>query len=224
MRQKKPKNLYEKLDAHSGLLATAGEPCRGLWRGRFVERLGEWPGEAEGRRLYLEIGCGKGGFLLAKAAGDLGAFYIGVEGRDGVILRALEKVDAIGLKNALFLRMAFEDASEIFASGELDGIFLNFSDPWPKERHKARRLTHGKRVSQYGEALKLGGFLEFKTDNEDFFRYSMGEFNRSGKFRLVQTSEDLHGGEALPANFAMSEYEEKFVRWGKRIFFFRAET
>jgi tRNA (guanine-N7-)-methyltransferase len=211
------------MEARGDLLVAAPQSLRGLWRRRFLERLGEWPGGAGGRRLYLEAGCGKGGFLLAKAAQDPGAFYFGVEGRDGVILRALEKVDAAGLKNVLFSRMSFDSPLEIFAPGELDGIFLNFSDPWPKERHKARRLTHGKRVSQYGEALRPGGFLEFKTDDEEFFRYSVAEFSESDKFRLARISEDLHS-EAVPVDFVMSEYEEKFVRWGRRIFFFRAET
>ncbi len=119
--------------------------------------------------------------------------------------------------NLIFVNLYLHSVSRCFAANELDGMYLNFSDPWPKERHAARRLTHESYLKGYGEALKPGSILEFKTDNEGLFRFSVKQFAEYGLERLVYT-EDLHNTELESAKF-MTEYEERFSLRGNPIYY-----
>ena len=123
--------------------------------------------------------------------------------------------------NLVFVNMYIRDVTECFAENELSGIYLNFSDPWPKERHAARRLTHSRYLSGYQHVLKPEGALEFKTDNEALFRFSVREFSDSG-WELSEYSEDLHASDFDSVGF-QTEYEEKFSSLGRPIFYCRAE-
>ncbi len=162
MRQRKPKDLEKKLQQYEEF--TVGELSPGIWKEIF--------GREDG--LYLEIGCGKGDFIVKKAVDNPDCNYIAIEGQNTVILRALEKTaeaEADGkISGNLKFVMAFMDnMSKGFKENQLNGIYLNFSDPWPKARHAKRRLTYNERLTEYARAIRPDGFIEFKTDNDDFF-------------------------------------------------------
>jgi tRNA (guanine-N7-)-methyltransferase len=141
--------------------------------------------------------------------------YIAVEGRGSIILRALEKAAQEGRTNIVFLKEYIRDACEYFEEDELTGIYLNFSDPWPKDRHAKRRLTHGRYLEGYRQILKEGGCVEFKTDNDDMFDFALHEFAESG-MTLLESTADLHSTD-LAARLTTTEYEDKFRVVGKKI-------
>jgi tRNA (guanine-N7-)-methyltransferase len=156
---------------------------------------------------------------MEKAAADPNGFYIGVEGNENVILRAMEKLELLGLQNVRFVASYVENILDWFAPEELSGIYLNFSDPWPKPRHEKRRLTHGDKLHGYMEALMPGGFLEFKTDNQGLFQFTMDEIKRLDLMVEAQT-DNLHDSHHT-AKETLTEYEEKFSSWGKNIYYVR---
>ena len=154
---------------------------------------------------------------------DKAGLYLGFEGREAVLLRALEKTSAAGLNNLLFSRIYVRDLNPIFAEGELDGIFLNFSDPWPKGRHSKRRLTSPEYLGMYGKILSRGGFIEFKTDSYDFFAYSKNSFQNNPCFCIDAIIENLHDTNNSSSRArVLSEYEERFIRWNRRIYLIKA--
>lgn len=128
--------------------------------------------EEEQRAFFLEIGSGKGQFLTRSALADPQNFYIGAEGLTSALLRCVEKAEDMELHNVRYINGYMNDLNDCFIPGELDGIFLNFSDPWPKLRHEKRRLTCGFRLLSYLQVLKTGGFLRFKTDNHKLMEYT----------------------------------------------------
>ena len=163
--------------------------------------------------IEIEIGMGKGQFLLnmAKAHPDIN--YIGIERYSSVLLRAVERLDSEefqDLHNIRFVCMDARDVGEVFAPGEISRIYLNFSDPWPKARHARRRLTSREFLSRYEQVLPSGGKIEFKTDNTELFRFSMEEITEAG-WHLEKYTYDLHH------NDEMNEYEEKFSSRGNPI-------
>lgn len=164
--------------------------------------------------VQIEIGMGKGSFLMKKAELDPEINFVGIEKYSSVLIRAVEKQNEAEFPNIRFLRMEAERIEEVFAPKEADRIFLNFSDPWPKERHAKRRLTSPAFLSRYKVILKDKGEIEFKTDNIDLFEYSLKSAKEGGWEILFKTC-DLHALE-IPDNI-MTEYEEKFVNQGKKI-------
>lgn len=180
---------------------------KGRWR--------EFFGAGADSRLYMELGCGKGKFLCAHAQADQEAHFIGIEGLDAVLIRGLERADAEQIGNIRFVMDFVSDIRDYFADGELDGIYLNFSDPWPKPRHEKRRFTYGNTLLKYGEILKAGGFVAFKTDNEELFAYSLDEIQRL-ELNIEEMSRDLHASDYAAKTFT-TEYEEKFNSRGKNI-------
>ena len=114
----------------------------------------------------MELGCGKGRFISTYADLNRDKNYIAIEGQKNVVLRAFEKVEEKELTNVKFVMSFIDDITEFFEDGELAGIYLNFSDPWPKARHAKRRLTHTRFLKGYERVIKKGGFVEFKTDND----------------------------------------------------------
>lgn len=177
---------------------------------------GEWK-EYLGRPLpiHIEIGMGKGKFLMELAEKNPDIFYIGIEQYSSVLVRALEKMEESPLDNVRFIRMNAEYISQVFEKGEIDQIYLNFSDPWPKDRHAKRRLTSHQFLARYDQILKDGGKIIFKTDNKDLFDFSLEELDKAG-WTVDLCTFDLHHSQYLTGNI-MTEYEEKFVKKGNPI-------
>ncbi len=233
MRQRKVRNLDEKLelveacylhatyetaDRQSGDKAPrsdrwgqeAPHPCdqRGRWR-ELID-----PAAADSA-LYAELGCGKGRFLAEMAQRHPEALFLGIEGHQGVLLRAGQKLAERKTENAKLLCAYVHDIRDFFAEGELDGLYLNFSDPWPKARHEKRRLTHRAYLASYRDVVKEGGFLAFKTDNDGLFEFTLEEIAAEG-YDILEVSRDLHNS-AYAADNVMTEYEARFSQNGKTI-------
>lgn len=168
--------------------------------------------------IHIEIGMGKGQFLLALAKRNPQINYIGIERYSSVLLRAVEKYDQEEDKpeNIRFICMDATEIPEVFGKEEVDRIYLNFSDPWPKKRHARRRLTSKEFFSRYDQILKKDGVVEFKTDNRDLFQFSLDETTEAG-WQLNAYTWDLHHDEKMNAGNVMTEYEEKFSSKGNPI-------
>lgn len=169
----------------------------------------------DGFPIHLEIGMGKGRFLMDMARLHPDIHYIGIEVFSSVLVRAIEKMEEDPLPNVHFLRMDAEYVPDIFAPEEIDVIYLNFSDPWPKERHAKRRLTSHQFLARYDKVLKKDGPVIFKTDNRDLFDFSVEEAKASD-WTLDLVTYDLHHSQYLEGN-VMTEYEERFVAKGNPI-------
>lgn len=166
--------------------------------------------------IHIEIGMGKGKFIhtMAKLHPDIN--YVGIEKYSSVLLRAIQKVEEEELPNLKFLRMDAEDIATVFAPGEVDRIYLNFSDPWPKDRHARRRLPSREFLARYDVILKKEGRIAFKTDNRDLFDFAVEELEPAG-WKAEVITYDLHGDEKLMEGNVMTEYEEKFSAMGNPI-------
>ena len=166
--------------------------------------------------VYLEVGMGKGRFITELAALYPERNYIGIEKYSSVLVRALEKLEAQPLPNLRLIRMEAEELLNIFAPGEVSGIYLNFSDPWPKDRHARRRLPSREFLARYSRILRRGGKLEFKTDNRELFDFALEELGPAG-WTLEACTYDLHGDPEMMAGNVTTEYEEKFSGLGNPI-------
>lgn len=167
--------------------------------------------------VHLEIGMGKGRFLMTLAEQNPGVNYIGIEKYSSVLLRALQKMEQNPLPNIRFIRMDAEEITEVFAKGEVDKIYLNFSDPWPKDRHAKRRLPSRQFLARYDEILNPAGDLEFKTDNKDLFTFAEEEVAET-KWEIRAITYDLHNDSKMFEGNVMTEYEEKFSSKGNPIY------
>lgn len=165
--------------------------------------------------IHIEIGMGKGKFIMQLAASNPNINYIGIEKYSSVLLRALEKRKDIELSNLYFIRFDAEYLSDIFDKDEIARVYLNFSDPWPKDRHARRRLTSREYLARYDACLIKEGEVIFKTDNRSLFDFSLEEVKESG-WELKEVTFDLHNSEYQEGN-VMTEYEEKFVALGNPI-------
>ncbi len=199
MRQRNIKNLDEKIEALSGYI---------------IERYG-----GEGRDLEIEIGCGKGRFLTALAKKRPRTMFVGIEGQSNVLLRALEKAAAEELDNVKYINAFVYDLRDFFPEKSAQKIYLNFPDPWPKARHRKRRLTYRERLKTYMEVLREGGSLELRTDNGDFFGFTLEEARALG-LKPADICGDLH---AERAERVTTEYEERFSGEGKNIYYLRLD-
>ena len=166
--------------------------------------------------LHIEIGMGKGKFIHTMAKLNPHINYVGIEKYSSVLLRAVQKMEEEELPNLRFLRMDAEDITKVFGRGEVDKIYLNFSDPWPKDRHAKRRLPSREFLRRYDVILKAGGKLEFKTDNRQLFDFAVEELEPAGWTADVITY-DLHADAVLVEGNVMTEYEEKFSSLGNPI-------
>ena len=167
--------------------------------------------------IYVEIGMGKGKFLIENAILHPDINYIGIERYTSVLLRAIQKMEENPLPNVRFLCVDAATLPEIFAPEEVDRIYLNFSDPWPKDRHARRRLTSTDFLNRYDLFLSKKGHLEFKTDNKDLFDFSLEEIENSSIWKLEVKTYDLHNDPMLNFGNIMTEYEEKFSSKGNPI-------
>lgn len=165
--------------------------------------------------IHTEIGTGKGRFIIQMAQHNPNINYIGIEKYSSVLLRALEKRNEVELANLFFIRFDAVYLTDIFAADEIDKIYLNFSDPWPKDRHAKRRLSSKEFLKRYEQCMKKEGEVIFKTDNRPLFDFSLEEVKLAG-WELKEVTFDLHNSEYLAGNI-MTEYEEKFVAEGVPI-------
>ena len=166
--------------------------------------------------IHIEIGMGKGQFIMQLAKEHPDINYIGIERYSSVLLRALQKMEIEPLPNIRFLCMDASIITEVFDEEEVAKIYLNFSDPWPKERHAKRRLTSRQFFERYDKILARNGVVEFKTDNDDLFAFSMEEVAEAG-WTLDAHTFDLHHDPVLNEGNVMTEYEEKFSSKGNPI-------
>ena len=166
--------------------------------------------------VHIEIGMGKGRFITTLASMNPDINYVGIEKYSSELLRQVEKQDELNLPNLRFIRMDAENITSVFGKEEVDRIYLNFSDPWPKDRHAKRRLTSRQFFARYNEILKSTGRVEFKTDNRPLFDFSVEEVNEAG-WKLSVCTYDLHNDEKLMEGNVMTEYEERFSSQGNPI-------
>lgn len=180
-------------------------------RGKWAEVFGnEHP-------IYIEVGMGKGRFITQLAIENPDKNFIGIEKYSSVLLRAIEKREELSdLTNLYFLRMDAEDLEKVFAPGEVQGIYLNFSDPWPKDRHAKRRLPSKEFLARYDRILVPEGKVEFKTDNKDLFDFAL-EQAKEANWDLEACTFDLHHNEEMMQGNIMTEYEERFSSQGNPI-------
>ena len=166
--------------------------------------------------LRLEVGMGKGQFIMEQARRHLEVNFIGIEMYSSVLIRALQKMEEEELPNLKFLRIDARTLPECFAQGEVDRIYLNFSDPWPKDRHAKRRLTSRQFLARYDQVLKSDGIIEFKTDNRPLFDFSLEEA-KEANWHIDLCTYDLHHEEDLMQDNIMTEYEARFSAQGNPI-------
>lgn len=181
------------------------------YKGRWSELFGN------DHPLQIEIGMGKGRFIMDLARMHPEINYVGIEKYSSVLLRGIQKMETDPLPNLYFIRMEAEEIADVFDREEVERIYLNFSDPWPKDRHAKRRLPSREFLKRYDEILVRDGVIEFKTDNQDLFRFALEEIAPAG-WRLLQMTEDLHHDEKMLAGNVMTEYEEKFSALGNPIY------
>ena len=190
----------------SGFVVHEPEEMRGRWKEAF----------GSDAPLHVEIGMGKGRFLMDMARLHPEISYIGIEKYSSVLLRAIQKMQEDPLPNVKFIRMDAEEIEAVFGEGEVDRIYLNFSDPWPKDRHAKRRLDSRQFLKRYDRILKKDGQIEFKTDNRELFAFALEELPEAG-WRAKAVTWDLHGDPAMNEGNVMTEYEERFSSLGNPI-------
>lgn len=165
--------------------------------------------------IHIEVGMGKGQFIIEMAKRNPEINYIGIEKYSSVLVRAVEKLEDFEQNNLRLIRMDAENIEEVFDKDEVDRIYLNFSDPWPKDRHAKRRLTSTRFLERYNNILTPEGRVMFKTDNKDLFDFSLEQVEEAG-WILENHTYDLHHSEYNEGN-VMTEYEEKFSAKGNPI-------
>ncbi|MQS51399.1 tRNA (guanosine(46)-N7)-methyltransferase TrmB [Companilactobacillus mishanensis] len=201
----------EMINDNLDLISVQPTDMQGKWQSKFEK---EQP-------LFLELGSGKGRFITDLAKQNPQNNYIAMEVQEGAISLLLKKQVEMKLPNLQLLLDNGSKLSELFAENEIDGLYLNFSDPWPKTRHEKRRLTYKAFLEQYKYVLKDDGHVKFKTDNQGLFEYSLISMNNYG-MKFDEISLDLHNNEGLNLNNIQTEYEEKFSKKGFRINYLKA--
>lgn len=195
----------EKLNEHPEIVALDPLSLKGKWAASFGHAI----------PIHVEIGTGKGRFITGMASRYPKVGFIGLELQESVIVSALDQVLEEEVPNVKLLNRNASDLSLFFAEGEVERIYLNFSDPWPKNRHEKRRLTYKDFLQQYESVLKPNGEIHLKTDNRGFFEYSLGSFKDYG-MTVKNVSWNLH--DSRMENNVMTEYEQKFSAIGNPIF------
>ena len=166
--------------------------------------------------IHIEIGMGKGQFIIEMAKRNPEINYVGIERYSTVLVKALRKREQEELGNLYFMCMDARLLAEVFAPGEVAKIYLNFSDPWPKDRHAGRRLTSPQFMAVYNQFLAADGRVEFKTDNRELFDYSLEAIPEAG-WKISASTFDLHHNAEMNEGNVMTEYETKFSAEGKPI-------
>ena len=203
MRMRKKPNLLPRMERASAVLTAEPEQYRGRWLEAF-------PGFTA---LQLELGCGKGGFTCAAAAAMPETLLVAVEKVPDAMVVAMERAVEAGLRNVRFLDIDAVRLPELFAPGEVERIYVNFCDPWPKKKQFKRRLTAPGFLALYRQVLRPGGEIWFKTDNQPLFDWSLETLAEAG-FRLSEVTRDLHADGPVGI---MTDYEKRFYGEGKPI-------
>ncbi|PXV85308.1 tRNA (guanine-N7-)-methyltransferase [Lachnotalea glycerini] len=177
------------------------EPEKGNWSNVFGNK----------NPIHIEIGMGKGRFITTLAQMNPDINYVGIEKYTSVLVRAIEKISDLEFNNLRFIKMDADNILTVFNPSEVSKIYLNFSDPWPKDRHAKRRLTSQSFFEKYNQILKLDGIVEFKTDNRPLFDFSIEEIPKAG-WKIKDYTYDLHNDEKKNKGNVMTEYEEKFSK------------
>ena len=203
MRMRKKKNLLPRM-----------ERCGAYQIKDPYERKGRWHDlMPEAKEIRVELGCGKGRFTVETAAAEPDVLLIAVEKVPDAMVVAMERAAKAELHNVFFIDIDANQLPEIFDAGEVDRIYVNFCDPWPRSNQKKRRLTHGNFLRQYRRVLRPAGQIHFKTDNDKLFAWSVEEIPQFG-FSLSEVTTDLHADGPVGV---MTDYEAKFFAEGKNI-------
>ena len=209
MRRRNVKNVEGRIEAAKKNVIQSGKDYKGKWNELF----------GNDNPIYLEIGMGKGDFIIEHARTNPNINYIGLEKFASVLIQASDKLNDEHLPNLYLLLVDAEELDEIFDENEISQIYLNFSDPWPKARHAKRRLTSSKFLKNYQTILKDEGTIEFKTDNRELFEYSIVSMNNYG-MNFLDLTFDLHHRD--PEMYIIkTEYEKKFMAKGNPIYFIK---
>ena len=203
MRMRKRNNLTPRMEACSEIWLRDAKTLRGKWRELMPDA----------KELRVEIGCGKGKFTVETAAANPDVLMIAVEKVQEAMLLGMEKALSMGLKNLFFLSLDAAEIEEYFEDGEVDLIYLNFCDPWPRKKNAKRRLTFHTFLEKYKKILKNKGEIHFKTDNASLFEWSLEEF-AACKLEICNLTRDLHANGPVGI---MTGYEEKFHELGTPI-------
>lgn len=204
MRLRHKPNATDKLARYPQIVTADPESHKGQWAKGFA-----------GNPLHVEIGTGKGRFITQMAAENPSAVFVGLELAESVLVSALDRVLEEDVANVKLLNRNARDVPLLFAEDEVTRLYLNFSDPWPKNRHEKRRLTHQGFLQMYKKMLKPDGEIHLKTDNRNFFKYSLRSFQAFGA-RVKNVSRNLHA--SANDGMVMSEYERKFAFQGHPIY------
>ena len=203
MRMRRMRNLEPRLEKCAALRISAPAELKGNWRSLMPECSGLW----------VEVGCGKGKFTAETAAANPDILLIAVERCREAMVVAMEKAKAMGLKNVFYIDMDVANIEEIFAPEEIDRLFINFPDPWPRKKNTKRRLTHRNFLYKYCHVVKQGGEFHFKSDNAPLFDFSLEEFAACG-LTINNLTHNLHENGIVGI---MTGYEEKFHALGTPI-------
>ncbi|MCF6092795.1 tRNA (guanosine(46)-N7)-methyltransferase TrmB [Microaerobacter geothermalis] len=205
MRLRRRPGVKEKLLSYNDLVILNPEQFKGKWNTVF----------GNSHPIHVELGTGRGQFITTLAEKNPDVNFLAVEVREQVLLQAVRKADGKGLNNIRFLLFNLNGIDHLFSEKEVRRFYINFCDPWPKKRHGKRRLTHSSFLLKYKTFLTEDGEIHFKTDNEALFEFSLNEISACG-YKLRNIIFDLHHSD-FQGN-VMTEYEEKFVLEGKRIY------
>ena len=203
MRMRKMKNLEPRMERCGAYRIPDPAARKGCWREL----------KPDARQLWVEVGCGKGKFTAETAQANPDVLLIAVERCREAMVVAMEKAQSMGLKNVFFIDMDVAAMEEIFAGGEIDRLFINFPDPWPRKKNAKRRLTHRGFLDKYCRVVRAGGEIHFKTDNAPLFAFSLEEFAACG-LEVKHLTRNLHEHGIVGI---MTGYEEKFHALGTPI-------
>ena len=203
MRMRRMKNLEPRMEACGALRIAEPENMKGNWRSL----------KADATALWVEVGCGKGKFTAETAEANPDVLLIAVERCREAMVVAMEKAKAMGLTNVFFIDMDVEKIEEIFAGEEIDRLFINFPDPWPRKKNAKRRLTYRTFLDKYCRVVRQGGEIHYKTDNAPLFEFSVEEFAACG-LEVKNLTRNLHENGIVGI---MTGYEEKFHALGTPI-------
>ena len=203
MRMRKMKNLQPRMEKCADLRIAEPQAKKGTWRELM-------PGCTE---LWVEVGCGKGKFTAETAQANPTVLLIAVERCREAMVVAMEKAKEMGLTNVFYIDMDVANIEDIFAPGEIDRLFINFPDPWPRKKNAKRRLTHRGFLDKYCRVVRENGEFHYKTDNAPLFAFSVEEFRACG-LEVKNLTNDLH---ANGITGIMTGYEEKFHALGTPI-------
>lgn len=207
MRRRNVKNIDTRIKKYPSILLENPNIYKGRWKELF----------GNSNPVYLEIGMGKGDFLIELATRNPDINYIGLEKFPSVIVVAMDKIAKTNLKNIKLICMDALNLNDVFDKNEIDKIYLNFSDPWPKYRHTKRRLTFQLFLKIYENILKNDSTIEFKTDNRKLFEFSLISFNQNN-WEFLNLSFDLHN-DFNTNEIAKTEYEKRFIELNQPIYF-----